>query len=117
MTKRDVLTKVVSLVDVFTAEEREVAQKMIDQLDKKSSKPTKAQLENVKIKNDILVILADGRARTAREVADVDGYTTAKVSALLRQMVLDGKVEKIPGAKTKDAPTYVAADGATPYEG
>lgn len=115
MTKRDVLTKVVSLVDVFTDEEREVAQKMIDQLDKKSSKPTKAQLENVKIKNDILAILADGRARTAREVADVDGYTTAKVSALLRQMVLDGKVEKIPGAKTKDAPTYVAADGATPY--
>lgn len=115
MTKRDVLTKVVSLVDVFTDEEREVAQKMIDQLDKKSSKPTKAQLENVKIKNDILAILADGRARTAREVADVDGYTTAKVSALLRQMVLDGKVEKIPGAKTKDAPTYVAVDGATPY--
>ena len=115
MTKRDVLTKVVSLVDVFTDEEREVAQKMIDQLDKKSSKPTKAQLENVKIKNDILAVLADGRARTAREVADEVGYSTAKVSALLRQIVTDGKADKVPGAKTKDAPTYVAADGATPY--
>lgn len=116
MTKREVLTKVVSLVDVFTEEEREVAQKMIAQLDKKSSKPTKAQKENIGIKNAILAELADGRARTAREVAEAVGYTTAKVSALLRQTVEDGKVEKIPGAKTKDAPTYVAVEGATPYE-
>lgn len=116
MTKRDVLTKVVSLVDVFTDDEREVAQKMIDQLDKKSSKPTKAQLENVKIKNDILAVLADGRARTAREVADEVGYSTAKVSALLRQIVLDGKVVKVAAEKTKDAPKYFGDEGSTPYE-
>lgn len=106
MTKREVLTKVVALVDVFTDEEREVAQKMIDQLDKKSSKPTKAQLENEDIKAEMLNILEDGKARTAKVLADEVGYSTAKVSALLRALVLDGKVEKIPGAKTKDAPTY-----------
>lgn len=106
MTKREVLTKVVALVDVFTDEEREVAQKMIDQLDKKSSTPTKAQLENEGIKVDIMNVLADGKARTAKVLADEVGYSTAKVSALLRALVLDGKVEKIPGAKTKDAPTY-----------
>ena len=103
MTKRDVLVKAVAL-DVFTDEEKGVLQKMIDGLDKRSSKPTKAQKENVGVKNDILAVLADGKARTA------------KVSALLRACVLDGKVEKIPGAKSKDAPTYVAVDGATPYE-
>ena len=110
MTKRDVLTKVVALEDVFTAEEREVAQKMIAQLDKKSSKPTKAQLENEVIKGDILEVVADGHARTAKEIGAEVGYSTAKVSALLRALVLDGKVEKIPGAKSKDAPTYVGKE-------
>ena len=116
MTKRDVLTKVVALEDVFTDEEREVAQKMIAQLDKKSSKPTKAQLENLGIKNDILTIIADGHARTAKAIADEVGVSTAKASALLRAIVLDGKGEKIPGAKSKDAPTYVGVEDATPYE-
>ena len=67
MTKRDVLTKAVAL-DVFTDEEKAVFQKMIEQLDKKSSKPTKAQLENEVIKGDILEIVADGHARTAKEI-------------------------------------------------
>lgn len=115
MTKRDVLTKVVALEDVFTAEEREVAQKMIDGLDRKSSKPTKAQKENLVIKNEILAYLADGRKRTASQIADEVGYSTAKVSALLRACVLDGKVEKVAGAKSKDAPSYVAIEGAEPY--
>jgi predicted Rossmann fold nucleotide-binding protein DprA/Smf involved in DNA uptake len=115
MTKRDVLTKVVALEDVFTVEEREVAQKMIDGLDRKSSKPTKAQIENLKIKNEILAYLADGRKRTASQIADEVGYSTAKVSALLRACVLDGKVEKVAGAKSKDAPSYVAIEGAEPY--
>ena len=106
MTKREVLTKVVALVDVFTEEEREVAQKMIDQLDKKSSKPTKAQTENEGVKADIIDVLADGKARTAKAIGETVGYSTAKVSALLRALVLDGQVEKIPGAKSKDAPTY-----------
>ena len=116
MTKRDVLTKAVALVDVFTEEEIGVLQKMIDGLDRKSSKPTKAQIENLGIKNDILAIIADGHARTAKAIADEVGYTTAKVSALLRQIVADGKAEKVPGEKSKDAPTYVGVEDATPYE-
>lgn len=116
MTKRDVLTKVVALEEVFTEEEREIAQKMIAQLEKKSSKPTKTQLANIDIKNDILAVIADGHARTAKEIADEVGYSTAKVSALLRAIVLDGKGEKIPGEKTKDAPTYVGVEGAEPYQ-
>ena len=39
VTKRDVLTKVLGLDGVLTDEEREVVQKMIGQLDNRSSKP------------------------------------------------------------------------------
>ena len=106
MTKREVLTKAVAL-DVFTEEEKGVLQKMIDGLDRKSSKPTKAQLENEGIKGAIAEYLADGQARTAKAIGEGVGYSTAKVSALLRQMVLEGTVDKIPGDKTKDAPTYI----------
>ena len=116
MTKREVITKAIATDGVFTDEEKAVFQKMLDGLDRKSSKPTKAQIENIGIKNDILAIIGDGRARTAKEIAGEVGYTTAKVSALLRAIVLDGKAEKIPGAKTKDAPKYVGNDDATPYE-
>lgn len=115
MTKREVLTKAVAL-DVFTEDEKAVLQKMIDGLDRKSSKPTKAQIENIGIKNDILAVIADGRARTAKAIAEEVGFSTAKVSALLRAIVLDGKGEKIPGEKKKDAFTYVGVEGAEPYQ-
>lgn len=116
MTKRDVLTKAIATEGVFTDEEKAVFQKMIDGLDRKSSKPTKAQIENLGIKNDILAVIADGHKRTAKAIADEVGYSTAKVSALLRQMVADGKAVKIDGAKSKDAPTYVGVEDAIPYE-
>ena len=115
MTKREVLTKVVN-GGTLDAEEIAVVQKMIDALDRKSTKPTKAQVENIGIKNEILALIADGHARTAKEIAGEVGYTTAKVSALLRAIVLDGKGTKIPGEKTKDAPKYVGNEDATPYE-
>ena len=109
MTKREVLTKAVAM-EGFTKEEKDVLQKMIDGLNRKSSKPTKTQLENESIKGDILDVVVDGHARTAREIGEIIGVSTAKASALLRALVLDGKVEKIPGAKTKDAPTYAGID-------
>ncbi len=114
-TKREVLTKVVDGV-ALTEEELAVVKKMIEGLDKKSSKPTKAQIENVGVKNDILAVVADGHARTAREIAEEVGQSTNKVASLLRAMVGDNKVEKVPGAKTKDAPKYIGLADATPYE-
>ena len=104
MTKREVLTKAVAM-DGFTEEEKEVLKKMIAGLDKKSSKPTKAQIANEGIKAQIIEVLGE-EPKTAREIADAIGETTNKVAALLRQ--IDG-VEKIPGAKTKDAPKYKKA--------
>ena len=115
MTKREVF---VEARDMFAegSEQREVMEKAIAQLDKKSSKPTKVQVENIGIKNEILQVIADGHARTAKEIAEEVGYTVAKVSALLRQIVADEKAEKIPGEKSKDAPKYVGNEEATPYE-
>ena len=115
MTKREVF---VEARDMFAegSEQRAVMEKAIAQLDKKSSKPTKVQVENIGIKNEILTVIADGHARTAKEIAEEVGYTVAKVSALLRQIVADEKAEKIPGEKSKDAPKYVGNEEATPYE-
>jgi hypothetical protein len=105
MTKRDVFTKAMEMF-AEGSEEREVMEKAIAQLDKRSSKPTKAQLENEKIKAEIAEYLGT-EPQTAREIAEGVGISTNKAAALLRAM--DG-IEKIPGAKSKDAPKYRKAE-------
>ena len=75
---------------------------MIDGLDKKSTgekKLTDQQVANLGYKTDILAYLADGQAKTATEIlkgipsfpADMSNQ---RVSQLLRQLILDGKVSK-----------------------
>ena len=56
-------------------------------------KPTKTQVANESIKNDILGALADG-AKQCKDVASALELSTQKVSALLKQMVDAGTVEK-----------------------
>ncbi len=97
MTYVDALTVAIDALD------GEVAEKLTalrEQVAKKrtSSKPTKTQIENEKIKGEILDILA--RADSGMKVGEIaevleGGYTSQKVSALLRQMVAAGKVEKV----------------------
>ena len=75
---------------------------MIVQLDKKPAGEkamTENQKQNVGFKADILTFLADGQKRTATEILNgvesfPDGMTNQRVSALLRQLFLDGKVQK-----------------------
>ena len=75
---------------------------MIVQLDKKPAgeKPmTENQKQNVGFKTDILTFLSDGQKRTATEILNgvesfPAGMTNQRVSALLRQLYLDGKVQK-----------------------
>ena len=105
MTKREFFAKVKEL-DGCTDEMREIADKCIAQLDKKSSKPTKAQLENEGYKAQIAEYLGT-EPQTARQIAEGVGLSTNKVAALLRAM--DG-IEKIPGEKSKDAPKYRKAE-------
>lgn len=60
--------------------------------------PTKTQVANEGFKADILVFLADGKHATVSDiikgVASLNGETTQKVSALMRLLKLDGKVDK-----------------------
>lgn len=75
---------------------------MIVQLDKKPAGEkamTENQKQNVGFKADILTYLADGQKRTATEILNgvesfPDGMTNQRVSALLRQLYLDSKVQK-----------------------
>ena len=88
---------------VFTAEEvMAKIEEMIASLDKKSTGEktmTENQKQNVGFKEAILCHLMDGKARTATEILNgVEAFppemTNQRVSALLRQMILDGKVKK-----------------------
>ena len=61
-----------------------------------SSKPTKRQVENEALKGRIAEILGD-EGMTVTEILnglDEDGLTNQRVSALMRQMVADGKAIK-----------------------
>lgn len=77
---------------------------MIDGLEKKSGGEkglTEQQKQNVNFKEDILALLADGKARTATEILhEVPTFpaemTNQRVSQLLRQLWLDGKISKEP---------------------
>lgn len=71
------------------------------QLDKNTSaerKPTPRQNENAVLMNDILVALSDGRHCTVSDlianVPSLVGLTPQRVSALMRLLKLDGKVDK-----------------------
>ena len=105
MTRREVFTKAMEMFGEGS-EELEVMAKAIAQHDKKSSKPTKAQIENEGYKAQIAEYLGE-EPQTARQIAEGVGLTTNKVAALLRAM--DG-IEKIPGEKSKDAPKYRKAE-------
>lgn len=112
MTKRDVFTKAYEMF-AEGSEEREVMAKAIAQLDKRASKPTKAQVANQGIKGEIAEALATfDEPQPAKAIAEAVGYTTPKVSALLRQLVAEGTVTKYEG-KGKNPATYERAQALT----
>ena len=77
---------------------------MIESLEKKSGGEkalTENQKQNINFKDDILALLADGKARTATEILhEVPTFpaemSNQRVSQLLRQLWLDGKIHKEP---------------------
>ena len=99
------MTYVDALNVAIDALDGEVAEKLTalrEQMAKKrtSSKPTKTQVANEAVKGEILEALADGRMTCGEVVKALDGeYTSQKVSALLRQLVGTGKVNKVTEKK------------------
>lgn len=59
-------------------------------------KPTAVQKANEGIKEEILAVLSDEPQTITDVVKSLEGdYTNQKISALVRQLIADGKVEKV----------------------
>lgn len=59
-------------------------------------KPTATQKANEGIKDEILSVMSADAVTVTEIVKSLEGdYTNQKVSALLRQLIADGKVEKV----------------------
>ena len=104
VTKKDVLTKVLGW-DELSEDEVTVVQGMIAGLDKRSAKPTKAQVANEGVKVKIAEVLTT-EPQTAKVIAEAVGESTNKVAALLKQ--IEGVV-KVEG-KGKNPATYAYAE-------
>ena len=108
MTKREFLNEVIAVIDgtseVNVLELKEFAKAEIVKLDERnanrSSKPTKTQIENEPIKEDILEVLSTGERMVASAIAERLEISTQKASALCRQLVESKKLKvedvKIP---------------------
>lgn len=108
MTKREFFNEVIAVIDgtseVNVLELKEFAKAEIVKLDERnanrSSKPTKAQIENEPIKEKILEILSTGERMVASAIAERLEISTQKASALCRQLVESKKLKvedvKIP---------------------
>ena len=96
MTKRDYFTRILGYAH---EEDKAFIEHELDLLAKKNSgekKPTATQKENEAIKAVIVSVLSDGTAKTIGEICKADEalseLSSQKVSALVRQLVLDGTV-------------------------
>lgn len=109
VTKRDMFNTIITEC-ASNAAIVEFCQHEIELLDKKSAKGSgklsKTQAENVELKGTILKVLREygGEGRTIsdliKENADVlGGYTNQKLSALMRQLIAEGLVEKVVDKK------------------
>ena len=107
MTKREFLEVVKGLGHPEAAEFAAKELKKMDRaLEKRRSKPSKAQLANAPIIQQIVSeILDEKEYTTASEVAEVLEISVQKASAVLRQAVSEGKVEvadvKVKGKGTQ----------------
>ena len=97
MTKVEFLNDVLANYEGISEDGREVAEKMIAQLQKKyakSDKPTKRQIENEDIKVRIREFLDTVDRATATEIGNAVDVSCQRASALLKQMQVPKIVEK-----------------------
>ena len=82
----------------ITDEVREKLEALKGQLAKRNSgsrKPTKTQRENAELKENIFAYVSENGAKRAGEVAVYFGISGQKASALLNQVVAEGRLEKV----------------------
>ena len=109
MTQRDYFNEIIAMAEAVNRNDIvDFAKGRIEALDKKSAnkKATKTQVENEDIKTVIEGAMATlGKAATVTEIQAADAslgeLSNQRVSALLRQMITDGKVVKtVEGKKS-----------------
>jgi len=82
----------------ITEEVREKLEALKASLAKRNSgsrKPTKTQRENAGLKEDMWAYISEEGAKRATEVGGYFSITSQKASALLNQLVADGRLEKV----------------------
>lgn len=103
MTNRVALTIAIEALGDSNPEAVAKLSKMIEQLDKKNASPKKMtaqQTKNEGIKGDILAFLADNSdsgftvSDLLKSIPSLEGDSNQHVSALMRALVLDGRVTK-----------------------
>lgn len=107
-TKKDMFNEILNSHDLTEAQ-RDFIKHEIELLDKKSAgnrKPTKTQVANEGIKADIVNSMVDGERYTVTELIKSNealaDYSNQKISALVGQLVKDGKVVR----STEKGKTY-----------
>ena len=117
MTNREFLNAV-SACENCSDEVREYAQAAIAKMDAtneaRKNKPSKKATENAPIMEQIVNEILTSEAQTAATIAEAAGISVQKASALLRQLVADGKATvtevKIPKKGTQKAYAAVEAE-------
>ena len=117
MTNREFLTAV-SACENCSDEVREYAKAAIAKMDAtneaRKNKPSKKATENAPILEQIANEILTSEAQTAATIAEAVGISVQKASALLRQLVADGKATvtevKIPKKGTQKAYSAVVAE-------
>ena len=94
MTNREFLTTIANMEnvaeDIKTYAEEKLA-KLDATNEARKNKPSKKSVENAPILEQIANEILTTEAQTAATVAEAAGITVQKASALLRQLVADGK--------------------------
>lgn len=115
MTNREFLTAIANMENI-SEELKAEATARIEKLDAtneaRKNKPSKKATENAPIMEQIVNEILTSEAQTASAIAEAAGISVQKASALLRQLVADGKATvtevKIPKKGVQKA--YAAVD-------
>jgi hypothetical protein len=97
MTQREFFTKAIAIFgEVENEEMKAYAETAIEKLDarnaRKSSTPSKTQVENEEIKEKILEYLVGKTDSVSSVIGLALGYSTSKISSLMTQLANEGKV-------------------------
>lgn len=113
MTNREFFEAIINanINDELTAHAKDAIQKLDARNAKRSSKPSKTAIANEPVKAMVLAYLAEHKGALTSEVGAGVEISTQKASALLRQLVADGKVTvadvKVPKKGTMKAYSIV----------